>query len=253
MRVSRNLIVLGAPLKECEGECQKLEPTSDEIVTACSLGGTARILFVSTVKQVKDGISWQKNEHYPDLTQIWVAKDSVDALLSVIFAKLKPGIETELVALREIDDISILLDRLSKIPHRTILDSAAFAGGVNAAWALAESSKESVDLSWLRFAEWREELTKAMLRPRVQNSLSHLQQIEIRLTIGSQGFLILGWLLANLNLDVTAKGHDSFECRFTEGPTEGSIVNIKMIFDSQDSSKHSSNEISQVKLHLPSE
>lgn len=162
-----------------------------------------------------------------ELIEITFGPETWPALPSVLFSLMRSGYETELFV-RDGAAMESSLQHLAALAQRLIFDSGEFRSGfVTTGSSLADMLKEKgrqlVDLKWLSFALWREQLRFVFDKPAAQSVLPFLSRIEVimhgkeKSGIPSVGLLAAGWLMDRMGLELVGKGKEGVFLRNSYG------------------------------------
>jgi len=156
-----------------------------------------------------------------DIIVFKVPDRELNRIPSILFARSFAGVVPTLVVATGSPRVS-LLDPFIDLGSTVVFDSRYLFERVVVLNHFLKKNRELelVDLAWIRSSIWRGEIREIFARPGINNCLSGLRQIDIEvveLDDAPELWLLAGWLLDQLDLELMAAGRDGFECRSSNG------------------------------------
>jgi glucose-6-phosphate dehydrogenase assembly protein OpcA len=159
----------------------------------------------------------------------------LSSLESTIYSLHLPGTPQRLFLRGDGFDLRYL-KALVPLVHEVIFDSLDFASHLDDLAVLIKPHLRLCDLQWISLANWRDQI-KSLFDLQGASSLIH-NLSSITLTYSgadnhssgpnAAAFLLTGWLVSCLRLEVCALGHQGFECRRTHESSAPASITVSL-------------------------
>jgi len=218
---SRVFVVFGAV------EEQELAETLCDSILKNSPGRAFMILIDNALDELEISVeikTVELNEEEfvsSDLIVFKLPDKELNRIPSILFARSFAGVVPTLVVATGSPRVS-LLDPFIALSSRVLFDSRFLFERIVVLNHLLKKDRELelVDLSWIRSSIWRGEIREIFARPGIKDCIPGLRQIDIEVIKAddaSELWLLAGWILSQLGLELMAAGRDGFECRSAHG------------------------------------